>query len=336
MPRNVTLPAVRNAAGNARLTAISASFVLPLFLFEVATVVLGVRSVITLHVAVGLVLIGPLVVKLASVTYRMVGYYRGLGDYRRRGKPSDALRLLGSALALLIVLLLVSGLVLIAGPNGLRSTARSIHVVTAYLTVTLLIVHVVIHFLPAMRQASADARRHAPDVSGAHTRWLAVSASFVLGGLLAVLLGGRGATYLHHHHPASKTSSRPSLRQRGTASMSAQTVLASPPKAIANAIGRCSSSSRSRSVMPLQTSAASSAAPGAHASSRLALALEAPRSSVIITTLASPARQASGHWLLARYGGRCDSCRETIAPGDRIRHSPGRNVCERCGIEGSV
>jgi hypothetical protein len=40
-----------------------------------------------------------------------------------------------------------------------------------------------------------------------------------------------------------------------------------------------------------------------------------------------------GHWLLARYAGRCDSCRQPIAPGDRIRHSPGSNVCEGCGGE---
>ena len=38
-----------------------------------------------------------------------------------------------------------------------------------------------------------------------------------------------------------------------------------------------------------------------------------------------------GRWMAARYPGRCDSCRVKITPGDRIRHSPGRNVCERCG-----
>ena len=41
--------------------------------------------------------------------------------------------------------------------------------------------------------------------------------------------------------------------------------------------------------MPPRTPAASSGAPGATASSRLALAFEAPRISVIITTPASPA-----------------------------------------------
>jgi hypothetical protein len=40
-----------------------------------------------------------------------------------------------------------------------------------------------------------------------------------------------------------------------------------------------------------------------------------------------------GRWLLARYQGRCDSCQTKVTPGDRIRHSPGRNLCERCGAQ---
>jgi hypothetical protein len=44
--------------------------------------------------------------------------------------------------------------------------------------------------------------------------------------------------------------------------------------------------------------------------------------------------EGGGHWLAARYPGRCDSCRATITPGDRIRHSLGRNVCEQCGAQG--
>jgi hypothetical protein len=47
--------------------------------------------------------------------------------------------------------------------------------------------------------------------------------------------------------------------------------------------------------------------------------------------VADDQKMVSGRWLVARYAGRCDGCRATITPGDRIRHSPGRNVCERCG-----
>src|SRR5439155_12963174 len=102
-------------------------------------------------------------------------YYRGVSEYRQRGKPAAGLRLVGGALALLVLLLLASGLVLIVGPNGAHSPARAIHVVTAYLMVLLLIVHLAIHFLPAARLASADMRPRMA-TRGARSRWLALFA----------------------------------------------------------------------------------------------------------------------------------------------------------------
>jgi hypothetical protein len=213
-------PDKRNADGNTRLTGMSASFVLPLFLIEVATVVLGVKSVITLHVAVGLLLLGPVLLKLASVTYRMVSYHRGVNEYRQRGKPAVAPRLLGGALAVLVVLLLASGLVLILGPNAAHGAARAIHIVTAYLVVLLLIVHIASHFRTAARLASADIRRRAAPAPGARSRWLALLASLAIGGTLALLLGGRGSTYLHHYYPSypaqrSSTSVHTAVADRG-------------------------------------------------------------------------------------------------------------------------
>lgn len=203
-------PDKRNADGNTRMTGMSASLVLPLFLFEVATVVLGVKSVITLHVAVGLLLLGPVLLKLASVTYRMASYYRRVSEYRKRGKPAVALRLLGGALAVLVVLLLASGLVLIVGANAAHGAARAIHVVSAYLGVLLLIGHVAIHLRTAARVTLADVRRGAAAVPGARSRWLAILASLAIGGTLALLLGGRGSTYLQHYYP-SHPSQRSSL-----------------------------------------------------------------------------------------------------------------------------
>jgi hypothetical protein len=164
------------------------------------TVVLGVKSVITLHVVIGLVLLGPALVKLASVTYRMVSYYRGVSEYRQRGKPAGGLRLLGGALAVLLLLLLASGLVLILGPNGAHSAARAIHVVTAYLIVLLLIAHLANHLLQAARLASADTRPRTA-IRGARSRWLTLLVSLALGGVLALLLGGRSSTYMQHYYP---------------------------------------------------------------------------------------------------------------------------------------
>jgi hypothetical protein len=208
------LPSRRNPDGNSRLTGISASFVLPLVLIEVVTVALGVRSVINLHLAVGLALLGPVLLKLASVTYRMASYYRGASGYAQRGKPAVGLRLLGGALALSFLLMLASGLALIVGPSGVHSAARSTHVVSAYVVVLLMIGHLAVHLRPAARLASADIRPRTPKVQGARSRWLALLVSLTLGGVLALLLGGRGTTYLYYYYPGysaqqSSTSAHP-------------------------------------------------------------------------------------------------------------------------------
>lgn len=38
-----------------------------------------------------------------------------------------------------------------------------------------------------------------------------------------------------------------------------------------------------------------------------------------------------GRWIRARYPGNCQLCGCSIAPGDRIRHSPGQALCVSCG-----
>ena len=42
-------------------------------------------------------------------------------------------------------------------------------------------------------------------------------------------------------------------------------------------------------------------------------------------------RASDGRWIIARYNGRCASCRSQIAVGDRVHHRPRHTVCESCG-----
>jgi hypothetical protein len=39
----------------------------------------------------------------------------------------------------------------------------------------------------------------------------------------------------------------------------------------------------------------------------------------------------SGHWIRARYWGKCQACGCSVMPGDRIRHRPGHVLCTSCG-----
>ena len=47
---------------------------------------------------------------------------------------------------------------------------------------------------------------------------------------------------------------------------------------------------------------------------------------------APQAGSASGRWLIARYEGRCLTCRTPISVGDRIVHSPNFTRCSACGV----
>jgi len=80
--------AERSAEANARLTGATGLVLLVLSCAEAATVVLGVRSVLTLHVVIGLLLVPPLLVKVCSVSWRFLRYYRHDEAYRARGRRS--------------------------------------------------------------------------------------------------------------------------------------------------------------------------------------------------------------------------------------------------------
>jgi hypothetical protein len=80
------------SAGNEQLTAVVAAVLLPLLAIEGATL-LNIRSLLDVHAFVGMLLLPVVGLKLASTGWRMVRYYRGHGEYVRRGPPHIALRM---------------------------------------------------------------------------------------------------------------------------------------------------------------------------------------------------------------------------------------------------
>ena len=65
----------QNPTGNERLTAtVGALFLVPIVV-ELATIVLGVHTFMSLHVFVGFVLIPAVLLKLASTGWRFARYY---------------------------------------------------------------------------------------------------------------------------------------------------------------------------------------------------------------------------------------------------------------------
>src|SRR6266581_7507453 len=66
--------------GNARLTALAGAVLFVLMVVELVTVA-NLRAGLPLHVLVGVLLAGPLAVKLSSTGYRFLRYYTGSPAY---------------------------------------------------------------------------------------------------------------------------------------------------------------------------------------------------------------------------------------------------------------
>ncbi|HUC21922.1 MAG TPA: hypothetical protein VMA73_04390, partial [Streptosporangiaceae bacterium] len=83
--------ATAGVAGNERLTAMTGAVLLLGFAVEGLTV-LQVHRLLFIHVLVGGLLIGPVLLKMAATIYRFARYYTGSAPYVRKGPPHPVLR----------------------------------------------------------------------------------------------------------------------------------------------------------------------------------------------------------------------------------------------------
>src|SRR5256714_14342262 len=79
--------------GNEQLTAIVGTLLLVVLAIEGATL-LNLRSLLTVHAFVGMLLIPVVALKLASTGWRMLRYYLRGEEYVLRGPPHTAVRVL--------------------------------------------------------------------------------------------------------------------------------------------------------------------------------------------------------------------------------------------------
>jgi len=100
-------------AGNRLLTSATALVLAALLAAEGVTI-LWMGDLRTEHMFLGLVLIGPVVLKLASTGYRFARYYTRAPRYRAEGPPLLALRLLAPLLVFTTLLIFASGVLLVA------------------------------------------------------------------------------------------------------------------------------------------------------------------------------------------------------------------------------
>ena len=175
-------------AANARLTATNAAVLLALLAAEGVTV-LQVRELLTPHVFIGMVLVPPVLLKVASTGWRFARYYRGAPAYRRKGPPPFLLRLLGPLVVILTVVLLASGIGLLLASSSWLPLLLKVHKASFVLWFGAMTIHVLGHIGEVFRLAPRDwLRRTRRDVTGAAPRQWLIAASLAAGGVLGFLL----------------------------------------------------------------------------------------------------------------------------------------------------
>jgi hypothetical protein len=175
------------AEGNEILTSAAAVVLVGLLIAEGITIV-HMRGLLSAHMFIGLVLIPPVVLKLASTGYRMVSYYAGVRAYRENGPPLLPLRLIAPVLVASTIAVLVSGVLLLAIGHK-SSMMLTIHKMSFIVFGVLLAVHLLAYVPRVVRSLRVDwtaARRHA--VPGAGARAMLVAAAAGGGVALALAL----------------------------------------------------------------------------------------------------------------------------------------------------
>jgi hypothetical protein len=185
--------------GNERLTGSTGGLLVVLLAVEGLTV-LSLRSLLSLHVFVGVLLIPPVVLKIASTGYRFTRYYTGAAAYVRKGPPALLLRALGPAIVVSSVVLLATGVaLLVMGPGG--GPVRGIHKLSFIVLFAAMGVHVLAHARKVPALLTADWRRRTR-LAGATGRRGLLVATLAVGlafGCVAIAYDGAWVHRQHHH-----------------------------------------------------------------------------------------------------------------------------------------
>jgi hypothetical protein len=188
--------------GNERLTAITGAVLFVLLAAEGVTIV-ELRPLFSAHVFIGTVIIGPVLLKLASTGYRFGRYYAGSSPYRSKGPPRPLMRMLAPPLVVLTLVLLASGVALVAvGPDHAGPWAY-LHTVSFVLWFGLASIHVVYYVWRVPRLMAADVRRGRSagltedDVPGGTARIVLAAVALTAGAVAGAIMVPLAQPWVH-------------------------------------------------------------------------------------------------------------------------------------------
>jgi hypothetical protein len=175
----------------------------------------------------GILLIPPVALKMASTGYRFMRYYTSDPRYRRKGAPPATLRLIAPIVVASTVIVFASGVALLLIGLSSRGPLLLVHKASFFVWIAVTAIHVLGH-LPDLPRAMKTRHEIQPELDGygngqaldgygdghagrgdghagrgdGHAgRVLSLSGALVAGLVLAILYVPQFAPWLHAHHP---------------------------------------------------------------------------------------------------------------------------------------
>jgi hypothetical protein len=143
--------------GNSRLTAVNGTLLIVLFAVEGVSI-LNIGRLISLHIFLGVLLVGPVLLKTATTGYRFVRYYTGARTYRRKGPPHPVLRIIGPLVIVASLAVLGTGIGLIATGPAHRGPMLTLHQGSFIVWLVVMSLHVLGHLVEAGRSTWRELR----------------------------------------------------------------------------------------------------------------------------------------------------------------------------------
>lgn len=188
--------------GNELLTAATGGALIVL-LAVIGVTIVALRPLLSVHLFVGMLLIGPVAMKLGSTGYRFIRYYTANPRYQSKGPPPLPLRLIAPIVVISTVVVLASGVALLFAGPGSRETLLPIHKVSFIIWVGFTGLHVLAHLPTTLRGLRTDYGRSpqwSPNADGRAGRVLSLAGALTGGVVLAILVIPQFGPWLHAHH----------------------------------------------------------------------------------------------------------------------------------------
>jgi hypothetical protein len=158
---------------------------LVLFIVECLTL-LNLGGFLTLHVFLGMLLLGPVCLKIGSTLWRFTRYYTGSVPYVRKGPPNPLERVLGPLVILTTLALLGTGVALVLEPQEYQW--HQLHREAFLVWVAVILIHLASYVPKLPRLLSSQPADRARELLAARvTRWLLLLGSLAAGLVLALL-----------------------------------------------------------------------------------------------------------------------------------------------------